>query len=77
MKRFLLILSLSLFVCGCKCAIHNTTVAQQRPAVKAAFEGSRSAEKNWASYTPDQQKRFIKSNTKSWAALNRVYNPDQ
>jgi uncharacterized protein YceK len=79
MKRFALVLVVAVgslaFVSGCRPLIHNTTVKQQRPAVKAAYESSRDAEKNWDAYSPSQKKKFLELNTKSWDSLNRVYNP--
>lgn len=79
MKRSILIVCVVslVFLSGCNCLIHNTTVKQQRPAVKAAYESSRDAEKNWDRYSPEQQKKFLQLNTKSWDSLNRVYNPPQ
>lgn len=77
MKRFVLVMCVMslVFVSGCKCLIHNTTVKQQRPAVKAMSEASRDAEKNWANYSPEEKKKFLQFNTRSWDSLNRVYNP--
>jgi uncharacterized protein YceK len=68
-------LAVLFLVVGCSCPIRKSTFLQQKPAVQAATESSRDAEKNWASYNEDQQKRWLKANTKAWEGLNRTYNP--
>jgi hypothetical protein len=64
-----------LTVAGCSCPIRKSTFLQQKPAVQAATESARDAEKSWSAYNEDQQKRWLKANAKSWEALNRTYNP--
>jgi uncharacterized protein YceK len=68
------LLVIILLLAGC-CPIRKSTIAQQRPAVKAATESSRDASNNWDAYDADQKKAWLKANAGSWEALNRVYNP--